>query len=682
MKKILSIITVACLLSSMQLSAQLDRSKAPLPGPAPKVEMGDFNKFTLSNGLRVIVVEDHERPIVNYSLIFLTDPSIEGEKAGMSSMFGDIWEKGTKTRTADQISDEVEFLGARLSTSANRIGFFSLKKYQTQMLSVMTDVLYNPTFPEEELVKIKEQNLGGLKMAKTDPSSIMNNIITATVYGKDHAYGDIMTEETVNAVTTDDFRTYYKKNIIPNNAIMIVVGDVTVKEVQKLCKKYFGSWKKGKVESHEWPLGRKANGIEVVFSPKDGAVQSTICMMAPIDYKQTSEDNLALKMSNAIYGGGGFSAKLMKNLREDKGYTYGAYSRVSTDRFSGSFKAQGDVNATATANSFIEMRKELDAMLASDYEDGDLHKTKVAYAGAFSRSLESSGTIADNAFFIERFNMPKDYFATYLQRLDAITREDVDAATRKYLDPNNMYYFVVGDPSVLPSLQELDSDGVVEILDYLGRPLEQKEVDADVTVESIVDRYMDAIGGIELANGVKDVTNVTDMSVMGMVMTTTTKIIPAEKAFSSVQAMGGNPMMTMVLKNGSLQVSQGGMSQTVSDPAQIEAVAGEQLDIFPEMTLKYEIAGIENIDGKDAYKLKAESAAGVVYDFFDIATGLKVKSVVMAQGQTVETIYVEYAVSEYGIKYPSVLKMTMPQIGEVDAKVTMSYNTGLTVDSL
>lgn len=682
MKKILSIIAAALLLSSTQLYAQLDRSKAPEPGPAPKVEFGSFNKFTLDNGLRVIVVEDHERPLVSYSINFLTDPFLEGDKAGMSSIFGEIWKKGTTTRTAEEISEEVEFYGANLWTTSGSIGFRSLKKCEKDMLGIMTDVLYNPSFPEEELVKMQDQYLGVLKMSQADPGSILTNIMAATVYGKDHAYGEIMTEATVKAVTTADCRGFYEKNILPNNAIMVITGDITLKDAKKLCKQYFSSWKSGEVEKREWPMGRKPQGIEVVFSPKDGAVQSSIRMMSPIDFKPDSPDVLALGLANNIYGGGGFSAKLMKNLREDKGYTYGAYSSVSSDRFSGSFTASSEVNANATDSSFIEMRKELENMLAGDYTDRDLTQFKVTSAGSFSRSLESSDNVANYAFRMERYNLPGDYYATYLQRLDAVTRADVDAAAEKYFDPANMYYFVVGDPSVIPALEKLDSDGVVVMLDFEGKPIEQKKVSADVTVESIVDRYIANVGGRELMEGVKDVTNVMEMSIMGMEMTTVTKVIPAEKAFSSVQSVAGNPMLTMTLKNGVLEVNQGGMSQTVSDAAQIEALAGDQLEVFPELTAVYEIAGMESIDGKDVYKLKYESAGAVAYDYFDVATGLKVKSVATAQGQTVETVYVEYAASEYGIKYPSVLKITMPQVGEVEAKVTMRFNTGLTVDEL
>lgn len=682
MKRIISIIFAVALLSSMPLAAQLDRSKAPEPGPAPKVEFGNFNKFTLDNGLKVIVVEDHDRPVISYSINFLTDPYVEGEKAGLSQIYGMVWEKGTKTRTAEELSDEVDFYGGNIWTGAGSIGFYSLKKFENQMLGIITDILYNPTFPEEELDKVRDNMLGGLKMQKTNPSAILSNIKAATVYGPDHAYGDIITEATVAAITADDLKAYHSQNILPNNAIMVITGDITLKQAKKQCKQYFSAWKSGNVVKREWPLGRKPQGIEVIFSPKDGAVQSSISMMTPIDIKPGAPDFLALQMANNIYGGGGFSAKLMKNLREDKGYTYGAYSSVSTDRFSGSFEASSEVNANATDSSFIEMRKELENMLKKDYTDRDLAQFKAMSAGSFSRSLESSSSIANYAFSMERNNLPEDYYSSYLQRLDAVTRADVDAAVAKYFDPENMYYFVVGDPSILPVLRKLDSDGVVVELDFEGKPIEKKEIAADVTAESIIANYIEKIGGRELLESVTDATTVMEMSVMGMSMTTTTKVLPAAKAFSSVQSMGGTPMVSMVLKDGVLEVSQGGMTQKITDQAQLEAMTGDNLTIFKELTAEYELAGIETVDGKDAYKLKYESAGAVAYEFYDVATGMKIRTVSTAEGQTMESTYVEYAESKEGIKYPSVMKMTLPQVGEVDVKVSMEFNTGLTVNNL
>ena len=256
----------------------------------------------------------------------------------------------------------------------------------------------------------------------------------------------------------------------------------------------------------------------------------------------------------------------------------------------------------------------------------------------------------------------------------------------KYFDPDNMYWFCVGDPSVLPALAAYDSDGVVVELDFEGKPIERKEVSADVTVESVLENYLNAIGGRALVEGITDMTEVVEMSMMGMSISTETKRIPAQKAFSMTQSMGGTPVSTIVLRDGKIKVSAGGMEQEITDPAQVEAMS----DIYPipevlgpEQGYVFTLEGIESVEGRDAYKVRQEKSGIAAYHYYDVATGLKVKSVVSAQGQTTEAVLADYQKTAYGILYPMTQKVTMPQIGLVEAKVTkVEFNTGITPDQL
>ena len=459
-----------------------------------------------------------------------------------------------------------------------------------------------------------------------------------------------------------------------------------LKEAKALCSKYLASWEAGEVITFDDPAVNRPEGIEVVFSPKDGAVQSTIRMMAPITLTRDSEDLMALQIANGIYGGGGFDAKLFRNLRETHGWTYGAYSSVRPDEVSATFYAFGDVNANATDSSFVQMRQELQNMMDGDYTEDDLKKFKTMYAGDFSRSLESSDQIASYAYNIERYGLPADYYATYLQRLDALTLDDIRAVVAKYFDPDNMYWFCVGDPSVIPALAAYDSDGVVVELDFEGKPIERKAVAEGVTVESVLDSYLEAIGGRALVEGINDMTENVEMNVMGMSMTTTTRRIIDQKCFSITQTMGGNPISNIVLRDGKIKVSAGGMEQEITDPAQVEAMS----DIYPfpeilgaEQGYVFTLEGIENVDGSDAYKVRQEKGGMASYNFYDVATGLKVKSIASAQGQTQEVVYADYQQTPYGILYPMVQKTTLPQVGVVEAKVTeVTINSGLTPDQL
>lgn len=681
----MSLTLMAALLSVFPLSAQIDRSKAPEPGPAPEIEFGEVEKFTTKNGIRVILVEDHTRPIVSFGLRFVIEPFVEGDKAGESAFFGDLWSRGTANRTMEQINDEVDFLGASFATGSNYIGFTSLTKYTGQMMDILSDVLFNPTFPEDELEKIKDQALGGLQMSKSSPKAIVNNIITATVYPKDHPYGDIMTEATVANITVDDCREFYDKYIIPNSAILVITGDMNLRQAKKLCKKYLSDWEPGEIIKNEAPDVNRPEGIEVVFSPKEGAVQSTIRMMSPIDLKPGDDDVLALSVANAIYGGGDFSAKLLKNLRETKGYTYGAYSSINSDLLSGTFTAMADVNGDATDSSFYEMRKELQSMVDGDYTEENVEKFKTVYAGSFSRSLESINQLASYAYNVERFGYPDDYYATYLQRLDAVTIDDVRRVVAKYFDPDNMYWFVVGDPSVVPALAQYDSDGEVTMLDFEGNVIEKKKVPEGVTVQTVYDKYIEYLGGRELVDGINDITESAEMHMPGASVKTVVKRIPAAETFSQVQFQGETPVQEIRLADGKVTVSMmGNVIQEITDSVIVNAFAR---DTYPFV----EVLGsegcelsseIESVNGRDAYKVTTSAADGLKYSYYDVETGAKVREVESMGDQTIETIYQEYAQTPYGVMYPSVMVVTMPQIGAVETVVTVEINTGLTPDTI
>ncbi len=673
MKKIFSILTLAALLFSVESFAQLDRSKAPEPGPAPKVEMGSYEKFTLKNGLKVIVVENSKRPVVTASLNFYRDPVLEGDKAGLLSIYGDLWSKGTKKRSAEEINEEVDFIGASFGTSSTSIYFYSLSKYTDKMMQIMTDVLYHPAFPKAEMDKLKTQYLSFIESSKTDPDAIKGNMEAAVIYGPEHPYGDIVTESTINNITVDDCKAYYKKYIMPNQAILIFVGDITLDQAKALSEKYFGKWKMGKPVEVSYPEVSKPEGINVVFSAKDGAVQSSIEMAYPIDLKPGAEDLFAVSIANYIYGGGGFSAKLMKNLREDKGYTYGAYSSVSPDLLSGSFSAAGEVNANATDSSFIEMAYEMRNMLKGDYDDMDFKRAKAAYAGSFSRSLEQPSTIADYAYTIERYGLPEDYFTTYLQRLDALTREEVQAAVEKYFDPDNAYYFVVGDPSVLEGLAKLDSDGEIVELDYKGEPVVRKEISGDVTAESVIESYLNYMGGRSLIENIKSFSTEEELEFQGVKQITTITTEPGKSLKMTQSAMGNTVMADYNALTGTAIISSPQGTQFLTKPEEVEPFLPQTYPVLEAVIGQFgitaELEGMESVDGTDAYKVKFTQNGMSSYTFYDAATGAKIKETVTAEGMTQETVYSNYQKTSYGLMFP--MKRVVSVMGtKLTTKVT------------
>ena len=225
---------------------------APEPAPAPAIQIPDYQNFTLDNGLQVIVVENHKLPSVSYQLSLDYDAVIEGDKAGYVEMAGDLMRKGTTSKSKAQIDEEVDFIGASLSTFSSGMFARSLKKHSSSLLEIMNDVLMNPTFPQEELDKYKTQSLSGLASAKTEPNSMLSNVRGVVNYGKNHPYGEVMTEKTVEKITRDDLVSFYNTHWKPNYSYLVIVGDVTLDEAKTNAQKYFGDWKKGELPKAEF----------------------------------------------------------------------------------------------------------------------------------------------------------------------------------------------------------------------------------------------------------------------------------------------------------------------------------------------------------------------------------------------------------------------------------------------
>lgn len=248
MKKLLYIIAIILGIHTA-VNAQLDRSKEPKPGPAPKIRIGEYKKIELENGLKVFVVEDHRLPRVSFSISFIFDPALEGPNVGIGNMTASLVGTGTKTRTKDQINREIDFIGATLNAGPSGIYASSLKKHTDKLLEVLSDVAQNSVFKAEELEKQRTKALSSLASEKDDPDAIAGNVSAALFFGKDHPYGEFETEASVKSITLEMCDAYYKTHFIPNIAYLSIVGDITPKEAKALAKKYFSSWKKGELKN-------------------------------------------------------------------------------------------------------------------------------------------------------------------------------------------------------------------------------------------------------------------------------------------------------------------------------------------------------------------------------------------------------------------------------------------------
>lgn len=665
--------------------AQIDRSKAPASGPAPKVSIGEYESFTLKNGLKVLVVENNKIPQLNISLNIVRDPLLEGDKSSYTHIAGELWGKATEKRNAKQLSEETDFIGAHLRTSSTYVGISGLSKFKDQLMEILADVAQHPSFPKDEFDKIILQTKSGLHTSQSDPASIMNNIRNVTLFGPQHPYGDVITETTVEKITVDDCKNYYRTYVHPNNAILVIVGDITLKEAKALTEKYLGNWIPEKAPKHEYAVPVQPQGRKVVFSNKDAAPQASIQVSYPIDYHIGMPDQLALNIANQILGGGDFQAKLLKNLREDKGYTYGSYSRVTPDQLpqAGIFNAYAEVKTNTADSAVNEILKEMQNMVNADFSDEDIRRVKKTWAGQFSRSLENPTTIAEFAYAIERYKLPKDYYSTFLQRLENVSRDEIIAASRKYFHPENAYILVVTDRSMKPQLARLATDGKVTELDHYGQPVaEGAKVSADVTPEKIIRNYLKAIGGVEKLKNIKDMTVKSTMNMQGMAIENSYKylISPEKPMFMLEVSLAGNVMQKMVFDGEKAVIAAGGATQTIEGEkaAQMKEQAYPILELeFENLGIKPTLEGIEKVNGRDAYKLKTTIGEASTYSFYDVENGLKVKSVGNSNGATQEVTFEDYRATNSGLLYPF-LNKTSVQGMPIEIKVTqVDVNTGL-----
>ncbi len=642
-------------------SPKLDRSIVPSPGAAPVVQIPEFQSFTIDNGLQIILVENHKLPSVSYQLSVDWDVIIEGDKAGAAEMAGDIVRKGTASKSKAEIDEAMDFIGASFGTSSSGMFGRSLTKHSGELLSLMSDILMNPTFPEEELEKAKTQTLSGLVSANTDPNAMMSNVKGITNYGMDHPYGEIVTEQTVENISRQDLVDFYNAYWKPNHSYLVVVGDITKEEAKANAQKYFGNWEKGDMPNPSFEAHKNPKGNNVVFVPLKDAVQSTIHVTYPVDYKRGAEDAMAASVMNTILGGGVFSGRLMQNLREDKGYTYGSGSNLSSDRVVGVFTASASVRNEVTDSSVTEILYELDRMITEPVNDSILNFVKNSMAGGFARSLESSRSVARFALNTFRYNLPQDYYNNYLQRLEAVTAADISAAAKKYIKPGNANIIVVGNKDEAEKLTKFSADGKVIMLDQYGNEWKDMVPAPDgVTAVSVIEDYAEAIGGRENVAAIKTLQQLGTMNMMGMDIAIDTKLEVGEK-FS--MKMGEAPMVMYEVVCDGKEVSMKQMGQSIpTEPSMVEEFISQSYP-FPE--LEYEklgytltLDGVIEMDGEEVYVMTVTDKEGMPKtEYYSVASGLKVKEEqtqeVPGMGEmTSMTMYKKY-MEQDGIKFAS-----------------------------
>lgn len=640
MKKIFLALSV--FVFSLNLSAQVDRTSAPKPQPNPEIKINIPDAITMENGMKVIVVENHKLPVVSFQLYIDYPIMAEGDKAGLRGIFGELLGCGTASYPKDVFDAKIDYIGASLFP--NPRGFFasSLKKHTPALLTLLSDLVMNPSFPEVDFNRLVEQTLTNLSTVSTDANLISNNVTGVVNYGVNHPYGEVSTETTVNSITLEDIKNYYATYFIPNYAYLVIVGDVTQEEAKGYVDKYFASWKKGgelKTPVYSLPT---STGNNVYFVDKPGAVQSVIDISHTLNLKPGHPDAIALSVLNSILGGGSFSARLMANLREDKAYTYGCYSGISPDELTGSFSAGGSFRNEVTDSAIVQILFEIDRICKNQVTDAELELTKNSMTGSFARSLESAQTVARFALNTIMYNLPKDYYSNYLVSLAKVTKEDLIRVAVQYLKPTNLNLVVVGNQDIASKLAVFDADGVVAYKDYNGADKAQlKSVATGVTAATIIENYVfksfmvsnKAEWDAKLANiayiETHYVAYVAEMD--GNMLMITYEGKPNKSA--SIMKIASPQMNAVVQKEWFNGVGGGTYGMGVGKVIYAgDTLADKMKPSFPfaqlyyleDATMDVKLLGIDVLDGVEYYKLKVgkKGESEFSHEFYNVETGM------------------------------------------------------------
>ncbi len=451
-------------------------AKLPRPGPIPRFTLPAIQKQRLTNGLEVWAVRQPELPIASMNLVLKSGGTLDpSEKSGLASMTAALLDDGTKTRSAVEIANQLQSIGASLGTGSSwdsaNVSMQTLTKNLDQALNIFADVVMNPTFPGEELEKYRGRLLTSFQQRKDLPNAISDLVYNKVLYGKTHPYskqlsGDVIS---VKGINRGDMVDFYQANYRPNNAVLIVVGDIDAKVLVPKLEQAFGNWKKGDVKMFDIPEAMMMEKAGIYIVDKPGAAQSVVSI-GQVGVPRNSPDYIPLQVMNTLLGGG-FTSRINMNLREEKGYTYGARSGFAFRRGAGPFSASADVQTAVTKESVAEFMRELRGIRGEiPVTPRELEYNKQSLIRRFPSGFETTGQISSQLANLVVYGLPDTYFNDYIQKVNAVTVADVNRVANKYLSPDKMAIVVVGDRKTIePGLKELGLP--VAILDTEGNPV-------------------------------------------------------------------------------------------------------------------------------------------------------------------------------------------------------------------
>lgn len=650
------------------LSAQLDRSIVPESGPTPEIFFGKPQTFMLDNGLTVMVVENNKLPRASASLSFDNPLIFEGEIAGVSSILAEMIGNGTQSISKEDFIEEVDFMGASLNITGSGAFAGSLKRYFPRVLELMSQAVLEPLFTQEEFDNQKNLIKESLKTSEKDVSTAANRVQNFITYGANHPNGEFVSQASLDKASFNDAVDFYNNFSSPNNAYLVILGDIEFEEIKEKITELFSSWESKEVVANSFPEPKNPDETEVIFVDMPNGVQSVVTVINTIDFNKKQADYFPALVATRILGGGG-AGRLFNNLREDKGWTYGSYSSISESyKTKGLILAQAQVKNEVTDSAAVELLVELDKMRNKLVTDEELMSTKAKYTGNFVMSLENPATIAGFARNIITQDLPEDYYNSFLENINNVTKQDVQNAAQKYFSTNKTRIFITGKGSeILEKIEGIEFNGKklkVRYFDQYGSetPRPDYSVSDDVTAESVISNYIKSIGGAEKLKSVSSIEIKATANLQGTVLEMYSLKNNQNQSLMTMTAMGMTLVKSVFNKyQGYNEVN--GQRIPLSDEELEQAIINSAL--FSELNFdlgSIELIGTSIVNEEKAYEIKITDNKSV---FYSAETGLKLKEFESQEVDgnliTGEVFYKEYKEVD-GILIPS-------EINQVSASI-------------
>jgi len=460
------------------------RSQAPPPLPSHPISIPTPREITLPNGLTVVVVEDNRLPLVSYRLAFRVGGAFDPpELPGLTDLLAGLLPEGTQSRTSREIAEETARMGASLSAGANSdytiVAASALSQFNDRILDLMADVVLHPSFPENEVELAKQNTKESLRQQRAQPSFLASEMVSRVMFG-DHPYSVVApTPESIERSSRDEFVRFHRSKFVPNSAVFIIVGDVRYDDVLRRLESLFSTWERGEDLVTNFPAPPMRTKRTAFVIDRHGSAQSNI-IIANSGITRTNPDYFPLLLMHTVLGANA-SSRLFMNLREEKGYTYGAYTNLDARRTAGTFRATAEVRTPVTGDSLKEFLYELNRIRNERVSEKEISDAKSYLTGVFPIRLETQEGLTDQLVQIKMLRLPDDYLTLYRDRVQAVTLEEIQTVAQKYVKPDEAAVIVVGDGSaVLDQIRPYCED--IEIYNTSGK---RKPVDGSIPTDPV-----------------------------------------------------------------------------------------------------------------------------------------------------------------------------------------------------